>query len=167
MTATADAWPAGATWVFQGTVAEDNTAGTHVCTLTVTPGAGNEMEVIGALITVGNTATAQLAQMSVTDGTNALLVPLNPSGGTGTTASLNYPWPTAATTTATASTSNMVAGRLFVSGTMVLKLQVNTTAVSVTQTFAVVCRIKGAKPTATLADTVGTPTLTTNTNQVF
>jgi hypothetical protein len=50
---------------------------------------------------------------------------------------------------------------------MRLKLQVSTAAVSVTQTFAVACRIKGAVPTATLADTVGTPTLTTNTDQVF
>src|SRR2546422_8650824 len=43
-------------WVFQGTVAEDATAGTHVCTLTVVPGAGNELELLYGQIIVGNTA---------------------------------------------------------------------------------------------------------------
>jgi hypothetical protein len=46
-------------------------------------------------------------------------------------------------------------------------ISVSTATVSLTHTFAVVCRIKGAVPTATLADSVGTPVLTTNTNKVF
>src|SRR5439155_4382283 len=60
------------TWVIQGTVAEDATAGTHVCSLTVTPGAGNEFEVLYGLITGGATATAQLYSVFIDDGTNVL-----------------------------------------------------------------------------------------------
>ena len=41
-----DTWPGGYPFVIRGTVGEDATAGTHVCSLTVTPGAGNELEVL-------------------------------------------------------------------------------------------------------------------------
>src|SRR5439155_21380946 len=59
-----------ATWVGQFTIQEDATAGTHVCTLTVSPGAGNELELIAGEIQVGATATAQTASGRLTDGTN-------------------------------------------------------------------------------------------------
>src|SRR5947209_5037999 len=79
-----DTWPAGQTFVFQGTVLEDATPGTHVCSLTVTPGAGNEMQVLYGQITVGATATAQGAQVRVDDGTNILTFIMNPGGNTNT-----------------------------------------------------------------------------------
>ncbi len=164
------AWPAGATWVFQGTVAEDATAGTHVCSLTVTPGAGNEMQVLYGSIIVGATATPQTATAVIDDGTNRLMDFFNPVHASAATSGAVYPFPqtvgNSVATNATASNSATGTGPI-VSGTMRLVLTVSTTAVSVTQTFAVVCRIYGVPPTATLADTVGTPTLTTNTNQVF
>src|SRR5439155_10348235 len=62
-----------ATWVFQGTVAEDATAGTHVCTLTVVPGAGNEFEFLTGQVKVGNTATSQVFTWVVDDGTNQIV----------------------------------------------------------------------------------------------
>lgn len=153
-------WPGGLTYVFQGTIAEDATAGTHVCTLTITPGVGNEMQVLYGEILDGNTATSQSIIVSIDDGTNEVFRYISDSS---TTAQQRFcfPWnPTAAS--ARGSTD-----KALVSGAMRLILQVQTAAVSVTQTFAVVCRIHGAKPTAVLADTVGTPVLTTNTDAVF
>jgi|SRR5213594_2834439 len=168
---THDVWPAGATWVFQGTVLEDATAGTHVCTLTVTPGAGNELQLLYGRIDVGATATAQTASVRIDDGTNSLTHIMNPGVNSGTTASEAYVFPQASTgNTAALLATNIDFSAVFnflISGTMRLILQVATAAVSVTQTFAVVCRIKGALPTATLADSVGVPVLTTNTNAVF
>ena len=61
----------------------------------------------------------------------------------------------------------MLVSPVVISGTMRLILKVTTTAVSVTQTFAAVLRVFGDSPTFTLADTVGTPTLTTNTSGFF
>lgn len=159
-----------ATWVFQGTIAEDATAGTHVCTLTVSPGAGNELQVIGGEIQVGNTATAQFARAAITDGTTHEIIPLfNPNNGSGTTALLFYPFPQNGSSVATNTLASTVgpSGGFYVSGTEALVLTVQTAAVSVTQVFAVQCRIKGAMPTATLADTVGAPVLTTNVSAIF
>src|SRR5439155_7939695 len=82
-----------ATWVIQGTVAEDATAGTHICTLTVTPGAGSEFQVLYGEIIIGNTATAQLPRVTIDDGTNLLVDLLNAEGGTLTTASIRIPFP--------------------------------------------------------------------------
>lgn len=161
-----DAWPGGATYVFQGTITEDATAGTHVCTLTMSPGAGNEMQVSYGEVIVGATATSQVVLVSIDDGTNELTEIINPAaittsgvrvvfGATGTAISGNQ------------GISSAVPLPFIVSGTMQLILKVTTAAVSVTQTFAVVCRIKGTVPTATLNDTIGTSTNTVNTNRVF
>jgi len=167
-------WPHGKTYVFQGTVLEDATAGTHICTLTVSPGAGNEFEFITGSIIVGNTATAQAPSISLTDGTNNLVDLLNPVRNTSTVALTMFIWPLGggvpltATYNAATALANVQPGLgIKVSGTMQLILRVSTTAVSVTQTFACVCRVLGGLPTATLADSVGVPTLTTNTNRFF
>jgi hypothetical protein len=161
MAETQDAWPAGATWVFQGTVAEDATAGTHVCTLTVSPGAGNEMEVLYCRILAGAGA-ANLTNIKINDGTNVLsqLIVNNLSLASGEQVN----WPTTVNTTQSSYNSY---AKACVSGTMNFVLSVSTATVSLVHTFAVVCRIKGAKPTATLNDTIGTSTNTVNTNQVF
>lgn len=164
MSAESETWPAGLTWAFQGTVAEDATAGTHICTLTVTPGAGNEMSVTFWQITDGNTATAQTLLASVDDGTNELA---RLSGNTShTVANQTLAGPSFTSETGTTNTPS-AAPVVVVSGTMRLKLSVTTTAVSVTQTFALVCRLRGGLPTATLLDTIGTSVNTINTNQVF
>lgn len=162
-----------ATWVFQGTVAEDATVGTHVCTLTVTPGAGNELMLIGGEIKAGATATAQSIRAYTTDGTNDiddLIDQLSPGLTGGTTSGAVYPLRLSGTTTAYSGVTalSQAMPTTYVSGTMQLVLKVSTTAVSVTQTFSIACRLKGISlPTATLADSVGAPALTTNTNKVF
>src|SRR5438128_3591664 len=66
-----DVWPAGATWAFQGTVTEDATAGTHISSLTVTPGAGNEMQLLYYRFIAGAGA-ANLFTVLFDDGTNQI-----------------------------------------------------------------------------------------------
>lgn len=152
--------------MFQGTVLEDATAGTHVTSLTVTPGVGSELFIYGGSIIEGNTATSQTALVLIDDGTNALFRYLFVAD---TSASIEHDFPT--NTIPATNVSNGITGTLpftVLSGAMRLILRVTTTAVSVTQTFAFVGRIKGpGLPTTTLADTVGTPTLTQNTDRPF
>lgn len=160
------------TYAFQGTVAEDATGGTHVCTLTVTPGAGNSIEVVGGSIQVGNTATAQGPSAFVDDGTNILFHLLNPDGTTETNASAVYEIPTGSQLLSNLTSSSQSPGASWgafkISGSMRLILKVSTAAVSVTQTFGLVCRLKGTElPTATLNDTIGSSTNTINTNALF
>lgn len=161
-----------ATWVFQGTVAEDATVGAHQVSLIITPGTGNSMMLLGGLITVGNTATAQGAWAYVDDGSHNIAFLLNPNFSTDTVQSLNYAIPNPSTLESnlivSANSSAQGYVPLVISGSMRLILVVQTAAFSVTQTFAVVCRLKAfSLPAAVLSDNVGTPTLTTNTNKVF
>jgi len=161
--ATDPSWPAGATWVFQGTVLEDATAGTHVCSLTVTPGAGNELRILTMRFVAGAGA-ANITSFFFDDGTNRLgtmVDSLSLASGAITQ------WPSYQAPVAANSNINGPSDGIFISGAMRLVMNVSTATVSLTHTFAVVCRLLGGLPTATLADTVGAPTLTTNTNRVF
>ena len=167
MSSQSDTWPAGLTWVFQGTVAEDATVGTHVVSLTVTPGAGQELEILMWRIVAGATATSQTMAAFIDDGTNVLAEFINVADVASGTAR-TWPFYTASV----ASTNQLMiappSASVILSGTMRLILRETTAAVSVTQTFAVVARLKtGQLPTATLLDTIGTSVNTTNTNKVF
>src|SRR5439155_4844486 len=161
MTNTREEWPAGQMWVFQGTVAEDATGGTHVCSLTVVPGTGNELEIQGFHFVAGAGA-ANLFSAKIDDGTNEVQ---RIQSAVSLSSGQWYDWPTVFN-----STGNSLyhpAGSAKVSGTMRLVLSVSTATVSLTHTFSVVCRVKGAPPNSTLADTVGTPVLTFNTQAFF
>jgi hypothetical protein len=163
---TLDSWPAGATFVFQGTVAEDATAGTHVVSLIVAPGEGAEFEVDMGRVVIGATATSQSVSIRIDDGTNILAIIYL---GSHTTSGLRVQFPFTGTQGANVDLPFIMGPRAGyrISGPMRFIMEVTTTAVSVTQTFAVVCRIKGPMPTTTLADTVGAPTLATNTRRVM
>lgn len=157
-----DLWPV---WVFQGTVAEDATGGTHVCTLTVNPAAGGVLDLLYGEVILGATATAQTLAVFITDGTNEL-VKLVAQQST-TVSSLAIGFPTSYSQSSTISSPATAGATFRVSGPMKLVLQVTTAAVSVTQTFSVVCRIRpNAIPTAVLLDTIGASTNTVNTNLV-
>ena len=161
MTSWSSVWPSGRTWVFQGTVTEDATAGTHISSLTVVPGAGNEMEVLYGNFTAGAGA-ANLATALIDDGSNNIAFLMNSlSLASGQIASFPY------TGTQVADSRVNVISPIIISGTMRLIMRISTATVSLTHAFSVACRIKGGLPTATLADNVGTPVLTTNTNLVF
>jgi len=172
VTETVDTWPGGATYVFRGSIAEDATGGTHVCSATFIPGIGSEMLIQYGRIQVGNTATTQTVLGSITDSLVTVAEVVNPQGIGGTTASLVYTFPQAGDQTVAALVADVdfvgPAANWFVSGLMSFVLQVTTAAVSVTQTFGLVARIKGpALPTVVLLDTVGTSVNTTSTNRVF
>lgn len=160
-----------ATWMFVGSVAEDATGGTHTTSLSISPGAGQELELVAGSIQVGNTATAQTPNVQVLDdGANFLYPVYNENNVSFTTANLIHGFTEVSQTAAIQATGigNLTPGRVIVSGAAVIKLSVTTAAVSVTHTYAFVCRLRGsALPTATLADTVGTPVLTTTTNKVI
>lgn len=155
-----------ATWVFQGTIAEDATAGTHLCTLTVAAGTGSAFFLQYGMIIPGNTATSQTMSVAVDDGTNLLAWLYPPIAVTVANQDATFPSTSviSATNTALASPDAIP---WIVSGSMRLILKVSTAAVSVTQTFSLVCRVRGQPPEGTLADSVGTPTLTTNTDAVL
>src|SRR5207245_11764862 len=110
------------------------------------------------------------AQVWIDDGTNVIVGIIGKTGGNSLSLaanqSVNFPQATSAAI-AVAGGQPQSGPRYIVSGTMRLIIAVKTATVSLTHTFAVECRIKGAMPTATLADSVGTPVLTTNTNAVF
>lgn len=153
------------TFVAQGTVAEDATAGTHLCSLTVSPGAGNEMQLLYGKFVAGAGA-ANLCNIVIRDavGGNTLtsLIPDGLSLASG--AAVSFPG-----TGAIAAGQNAGAASPFiVSGLMAFVMTVSTATVSLTHTFSACFRIRDVPPTTVaLADTVGTPTLTLNTNRVF
>lgn len=158
-----DTWPGGYPYVIQATVQEDGTVGTHICTLTVTPGAGNEMQLLYGSITAGagaaNIVSIQILDASAGNEIATLVAALSLASG----AKFSFPF---TGTQATGSQLNVVSP-ILVSGTMALKMTLSTATVSLAHTFAVVLRVRADAPTATLADTVGAPTLTFNTNKFF
>src|SRR5206468_789808 len=102
-------------------------------------------------------ATAQTADVRITDGTAAICAVMNPELIAGTTAILVYPFPQAGDQTIAALVADVdfagASANWPVSGTMSLVMRVSTAAVSVTHFFVVALRIKGsALPTATLLD---------------
>jgi len=149
-------WVGGRTYVFQGTVLLDGTAGTHIASLTVVPGAGNELELVYGQMTNAGSATLGV-DVLIDDGANTVTELVAAS----TAATYRFPQ---------SLSSAIQAGpgaRYLISGTMRLRLIAQTSTVSVTQIFAVVLRVWGDSPTFTLADSVGSPTLTTNTSGFF
>src|SRR5439155_8367768 len=110
------------------------------CSLTVTPGAGNEFQLIGGSIIVGNGA-ANITDVIVDDGTNELyrLLFLNTSLAAFTRTS----FPNVLTSAAGAGMQTSAYLPVVVSGTMRLRLQVSTATISLTHTFAVAVRVKG------------------------
>lgn len=152
---TPELWP---TFTVQGTVAEDATVGTHVCTLTVSPGGGGTMDFLyGQIIAQG--AAGQSFKAYITDGTNVLTTLFSSS----TAGTFDIPG-------AIAAAAGASAGAIFrLSGAMQLVLYAATSTVSDTQTFAAVFRVRpgGYVPSVTFADNTGTPTITINTQAYF
>lgn len=151
---TPDLWPE---WVFQGTIVSDATVGTHKCTVNIAASPGGAFDIIGGQI-IAQGSAAQNFTAYVTDGTNVIYT-LFVATSAGT-----YSFPAAIAAAGGASAG----APLRVSGNMRLILEADTSTVSQTQTFSVALRIRPNRiPSVVLADNVGTPTLTTNTNQVF
>src|SRR3990172_4723870 len=127
-------WEGGRTYVFQGTILEDATAGTHISSLTVVPGAGNEFHVLSARFVAGAGA-ANLTTVIVDDGTNILQRWSN-AISLASGQEMNWPWPGATNTQAAASEQRGIPAGMPISGTMRFYMQTSTATVSLTHTFA-------------------------------
>jgi len=151
-----DNWPI---LLVQGTVLEDNTVGTHVCSLTLTPRAGGAMEFLyGQIILTGAAALSTSAYID--DGAGNVLGTLFNASAAGT-----YGFPNSASTTNAFLTGGIP---FLISGVMRLILSTATSTVSDTQTFACALRFRpNLVPKATFADNTGSPTITINTYTVF
>lgn len=147
-----------AIWVFQGTVQEDNTVGTHVCTLTVTIPSGSSAQLLfGQIIMTG--AAGLQANAQILDPTGVF--ELGQFASATSAGILSFPYAAAA-----GGFSTSAGSRILTAGCQ-LVLTATTSTVSDTQTFSCALAIKGLLPTAVLADNTGTPTLTTNVSGVF
>ena len=144
-------------WVFQGTVLEDATVGTHVCTLTITPNPGGAFELLyGQIIATGVATLSQSAY--ITDGFGNVVTTFFSASAAGT---YNFPY-TSATGAAVGPS------RFIVRGAQTLVLSATTSTASDTQTFSCALRVRAAAlPTAVLADNTGAPTITINTRVVM
>jgi len=152
----------GATWAFQGTIA-NGAGGAGDQTYAVTPGEGNELEVLYGEVLNGDTV-ARNVSVQVDDGTNIFaFVPWN---GLSLGAGSRQGFPQAITGTS-ANLLGAVPTRLIVSGSMRLLVTVAAVAASQDSALGLVARLRGPTlPTVTLAG-ASTPTLTTNVNRVF
>lgn len=151
---TPDLWPV---WVLQATIASDATVGTHKCTCNIAASPGGAFDLLyGQLVAAGS--AGQNFTAYITDGTNVIAT-LFVASSAGT---LSFPAAIAAAGGASAGAPIRVAGN------MRLIIEADTSTVSQTQTFSVALRIRPNRiPVVALADNVGSPTITTNTNQVF
>ncbi len=149
-----DYWD-GAIFVFEGTVLTDGSnAGT--ASLTITPGDGNEFEVLYGFIEHTDAASRFVLAAIRDDGARELArlisnsfansIQMFPQDGAGGT--------------------EVGPARLIVAGIMDLRLEVQSMSVNDTATFVAVLRIRGGVPTTTLAGPTGS-TDTKNTDKVF
>jgi hypothetical protein len=151
----------GATWVYRANIVNDGVnAGNHV--YLVSPGAGNEMEILyGSLLNGDATNRSALARIEDDEGNILAEILLAFTLNAGIRAS--FP----AVDEAAATGMGLAAGsRLILSGAMQARFQISSVAVSEDTAFAIVCRIRGARPTVTLTSPTGA-TETVDKDQVF
>lgn len=151
-----------ATWVFQGTTTEDATGGTHVVTLTATPGVGNSFTLVAGSYLVPATFAGGTFTVQIDDGTN-ILTELTALAGVTAGKLTSFPF----TGAQQAQNQLNVVSPIVVSGTMRLVLTSSTTTVSAVHTFGLICKVRGQPPEVVMADSVGTPVLATNTDAVL
>ncbi len=152
-----DYWD-GALWVYNVLIANDGTGASDIRT-TIVPGAGNEMELLYGMIANldGTTRTGNVYIRDALAG-NDLTRLFNESMTAG--AIRSFP------TVGAGDGVEAHGGRFFIAGTMSLEIELLAVALSQDARFGVVCRIRGAVPTATETGG-GTPVITIATEGVF
>ncbi len=146
-----------ATWILQGTVAGDNAGGAdYACT--VTPGVGNELDVLYGDILHNDTSGRLTQVVSRGDGDEILATLIQE---TLTNARRGFP----DSDTRAAPPSSPL--RLLLSGGMNLIFSVDAMAQDKLMTFALCGRINGGVPTVATTVSAGTKTETINTNKVI
>jgi hypothetical protein len=154
VTSTQDVWPAGATAILDVTLIQNNAGGGKLA-VDVSPGTGNEMEVLYGIV-------------NVTTGTHGIFIGWN-SSSTGsnltnwsTVASVatpNITFPRYGSITGATETSGAVGWPLrpIISGTHALTMQASGTgAQNDVVRFTLIVRVKGAVPTAISTNSGGT-----------
>lgn len=153
----------GATWVYQSDIA-NGAGGAGVQSVTVVPGAGNELEFLYGSIVNAAGANEEF-EAKITDDDDNFIVTIAKDKVVADTNAMNYPAAPGGGNSGD-DPFGSAAGRYIVSGTM--KLVFITTSISASQNcqFAMTCRVRGGAPTATESG-ASTPVITINKEQVF
>ncbi len=157
-----DYWE-GAIWVFQARILNDGSnAGDHV--YAVSPGVGNELEVLYGNIINSDSGSARNASIDIDDGSNLLTRVLTLSTPVANADVSFFSAP------GNASSGNslvgITSGKIMIAGGMRLVATVFALAVNQDSFFAIACRIRGGLPTVTFTSPTDA-TETVNPNQVF
>ena len=155
-----DAWPAGATFLFNILIANEAAAGAGNIELIYTAGEGNEFEVLYGMI-VNLDTVARTLQAYIDTGTSDENVVNLDSQSLGAGAGLGFP--KAAALGANEASGNP--GRYMVSGPMRLRLISNSVADGQDARFRGALRLKGAIPTRSTVGQ-GTEVVTVTTQRV-
>ncbi len=154
-------WPHGGTWLLDVTIVSDATVGTHTKTITIQPQKGADARILAGRFLNG--AGTQTLNLYVDSGATANLY-FRMINGLSLTTGQEISWPTNVAPAA----AGVIAYGMDVplSGDMRLVSTVSSAVVSLTDRWWFVLRIRGREPTVTAADSLGTPTVTTNENEV-
>ncbi len=148
------------TWVYQANVTNDGSnSGNH--DYVVTPGAGNEMEILYGGITNDDTS-ARTTEVRIRDDDDNILVKLIKVASTGVGETRPFP----ALGASGADDSVASGSRLIVTGAMNVLARVSAVAISQDSMFTIVCRIKGGIPTVVITSPVDAVEVI-DKNQVF
>lgn len=151
----------GGTWVYQAQIT-NGAGGGGAVSIVVTPGAGNEMEILYGSLTNGD-GTGRSAVIKIRDdGDNDLAHLINVGYSLGAASTICIPLFDQATDGAHAGSGT----RLILSGGMDLIMQLSSVAASQDGVFSLVARIRGDIPTVTETGQ-STPTITINTEKVL
>lgn len=148
----------GADWTYHAQIT-NGAGGAGTVSAEVVAGAGSEFRFLYGMIENGD-STSRVARASIEDdGNNRQTVIASETLGAG--GIMMVP------TNDEDPTQDLAGGTPeVISGTMVLRFEVESTAASQDATFGITCRIRGAVPVATEVGN-STPTITINTERVF
>ena len=149
----------GRTWVYQSDITNGAGGGGNA-SVTVVPGAGNELEILYGSIFNGDTTSRGCRGYITDDDSNILTYILNGTIGAGDY--LMFP----NTLDLADNVANTMTTRHILSGTMELVLVVLSLGAADDAAFGLVCRLRGGMPTVTEAG-AATPTININKEQVF
>lgn len=155
-------WQSGGTWLLDITIVSDATVGTHTKTITIQPATGADTRFLyGRFL---NGAGTQTLEVYVDSGATAnlysrIIDSLSLTSGQ----EISYP-----TNVAPAALGVLVyVADIPISGNLRLVSTVSSAVISLTDRWWFALRIRGREPTVTAADSLGTPTITTNENRVY
>lgn len=150
----------GALWVYSADI-ENGAGGGGNIFITLTPGAGNELELLYGMLSNQDTA-GRAGEMELRDADDNLLAHLFEEGATITNGNeVSIP----GIDEITASDNAALPNRIFLAGDMDFLMNLVSVAASENVVFGLCCRIRGGLPTVVESGN-STPTITINMEQV-